>query len=80
VDSGTYRSAAATRPDSTRPRQGPRDTEAKRALISGLTEAMVAAYDLPPEAVQVWIQETAPESWGQAGKLRGYSPVGWRTT
>ena len=50
--------------------QGPRDLDAKRALVSSLTEAMVAAYDLPPEAIQVWIQETPPESWGQAGRLR----------
>jgi 4-oxalocrotonate tautomerase len=50
--------------------QGPRDVEAKRTLIAGLTEAMVAAYDLPAEAVQVWIQETPAESWGAAGQLR----------
>jgi 4-oxalocrotonate tautomerase len=50
--------------------QGPRDLDAKRALIDGLTQAMMAAYDLPAETIQVWIQETPPESWGQAGRLR----------
>ncbi len=53
--------------------QGPRDTEAKRALVAGLTEAMMAAYDVPAQAIQVWIQETPPESWGQAGQLRADS-------
>jgi len=53
--------------------QGPRDLDAKRALVTGLTDAMVAAYGLPAEAIQVWIQETPPESWGQAGQLRADS-------
>jgi 4-oxalocrotonate tautomerase len=53
--------------------QGPRDTDAKRALVAGLTEAMTTAYGLPAEAVQVWIQETPPESWGQSGQLRADS-------
>jgi 4-oxalocrotonate tautomerase len=53
--------------------QGPRDLDAKRALVTGLTDAMVAAYDLPADAIQVWIQETPPESWGQAGRLRADS-------
>ena len=33
--------------------QGPRDADAKRALVAGLTEAMVTAYGLPADAVQV---------------------------
>jgi 4-oxalocrotonate tautomerase len=50
--------------------QGPRDADAKRALVAGLTDAMVTAYGLPADAVQVWIQETPTDSWGQGGKLR----------
>jgi 4-oxalocrotonate tautomerase len=50
--------------------QGPRDIDAKRALVTGLTDAMVTAYDVPAEAIQVWIHETPAESWGQSGRLR----------
>ena len=49
--------------------QGPRDVELKRDLVARVTEAFVEAYKIPAETVQVWIQETAPESWGAAGKL-----------
>ena len=49
--------------------QGPRPAEKKRALVAGITDAFVAALGVPPESVQVWIQETAPESWGQGGVL-----------
>ena len=49
--------------------QGPRDVEKKRALVRGVTDAFVEALGIPAEAVQVWIQETPPDSWGAAGKL-----------
>lgn len=50
--------------------QGPRDVEPKRALVANITQAFVDAYDVPPETVQVWIQEVPTDSWGVAGKLR----------
>ncbi|HEY3715026.1 MAG TPA: 4-oxalocrotonate tautomerase DmpI [Jatrophihabitantaceae bacterium] len=49
--------------------QGPRDVELKRKLVRNLTDAMVDSYGIPAEAVQVWIHETPPDSWGAAGKL-----------
>ncbi len=49
--------------------QGPRDIELKRRLIKGVTDAFVDSLGVPAESVQVWIQETPPESWGVAGKL-----------
>ncbi|WP_275126686.1 4-oxalocrotonate tautomerase DmpI [Streptomyces sp. UNOB3_S3] len=49
--------------------QGPRSIELKRDLVRRITDAFVDAYQIPAEAVQVWIQETPAESWGQAGTL-----------
>lgn len=49
--------------------QGPRDIEAKRELIKQITDAFVGTYRIPPESVQVWFQESAPDSWGRAGRL-----------
>ncbi|GGP70034.1 4-oxalocrotonate tautomerase DmpI [Streptomyces abikoensis] len=49
--------------------QGPRSIELKRDLVQRITDAFVDAYRIPAEAVQVWIQETPAESWGQAGVL-----------
>ncbi|MEU1779421.1 4-oxalocrotonate tautomerase DmpI [Streptomyces abikoensis] len=49
--------------------QGPRSIELKRDLVQRITDAFVDAYQIPAEAVQVWIQETPAESWGQAGVL-----------
>ena len=49
--------------------QGPRSVELKRELVARITDAFVDAYKIPADTVQVWIQETAPESWGVAGKL-----------
>ncbi|MFF1821789.1 4-oxalocrotonate tautomerase family protein [Kribbella sp. NPDC058245] len=50
--------------------QGPRSTELKRALVQDITNAFVDTLGVPADSVQVWIQETAPESWSVAGKLR----------
>jgi 4-oxalocrotonate tautomerase len=50
--------------------QGPRGADQKRKLVEGITEAFGAAYDMPAEAVQVWIHDTPTDSWGQGGKLR----------
>ncbi|MFI0723462.1 4-oxalocrotonate tautomerase DmpI [Streptomyces sp. NPDC021224] len=49
--------------------QGPRSIELKRELVARITDAFVDALQVPAESVQVWIQETSPESWGVAGKL-----------
>lgn len=49
--------------------QGPRTVELKRELVALITDAFVDAYKIPADTVQVWIQETAPESWSVAGKL-----------
>jgi len=49
--------------------QGPRPAELKRELVARITDAFVDTLGVSPEAVQVWIQETAPESWGQGGVL-----------
>ncbi|MCX3063563.1 4-oxalocrotonate tautomerase DmpI [Streptomyces beihaiensis] len=49
--------------------QGPRDVEAKRVLVEKVTDAFVDAYEIPAEAVHVWIHEVPAESWGTAGKL-----------
>ena len=49
--------------------QGPRDVSLKRELVKGITDAFVDSYGIPAETVQVWIQETPPESWAQGGQL-----------
>jgi 4-oxalocrotonate tautomerase len=49
--------------------QGPRDADLKRRLVRSVTDAVVDSYGIPAETVQVWIQETPPDSWGAAGKL-----------
>ena len=49
--------------------QSPRDLDAKRRLVTGITQAFVDAYDLRPDAVQVFIAEFDGEHWAKAGKL-----------
>ena len=49
--------------------EGPRTVELKRELVKQLTEAMVRTYEIPAEAVQVWIHDVPKDSWGTAGKL-----------
>ena len=49
--------------------QSPRDLEAKRRLVTGITHAFVDAYDVRPEQVQVFIAEFDSENWAKAGKL-----------
>jgi 4-oxalocrotonate tautomerase len=49
--------------------QGPQPIEKKRELVKAITDAFVNAYGLPPETVQVWVQEVPPESWGKGGVL-----------
>jgi 4-oxalocrotonate tautomerase len=49
--------------------QSPRDIERKRRLVAGITQAFVDAYEVRPEAVQVYIQEVDDANWAKAGKL-----------
>jgi 4-oxalocrotonate tautomerase len=49
--------------------QGPRTAEQKRELVARITDSFVDTLGLPADSVQVWIQETPPESWGQGGVL-----------
>ena len=53
--------------------QSPRDLERKRALVAGITQAFVGAYEIPPEHVQVFIHEVDHENWAKAGKLAAHS-------
>ncbi len=49
--------------------QSPRDLDAKRRLVEGITQAFVDAYDVKPEHVQVFIAEFDHEHWAKAGVL-----------
>ena len=49
--------------------QSPRDLDAKRRLVAGITDAFVDAYELRPEQVQVFIAEFGAEDWAKAGRL-----------
>jgi 4-oxalocrotonate tautomerase len=50
---------------------GPRDAEAKRELLRKITDSFVDVYAIPADAVQVWFQDTAPDSSGTGHKLFG---------
>jgi 4-oxalocrotonate tautomerase len=49
--------------------QSPRDVEAKRRMVAGVTQAFVDAYGVRPEQVQVFIHEVEHENWGKGGRL-----------
>ena len=49
--------------------QSPRDVEAKRRLVAGITQAFVDAYGVRAEQVQVFIAEFDNEHWAKAGVL-----------
>jgi 4-oxalocrotonate tautomerase family enzyme len=49
--------------------QSPRDFASKSALVAGITQAFVAAYDVRPETVQVFIHEVGDENWAKGGRL-----------
>jgi 4-oxalocrotonate tautomerase len=49
--------------------QSPRDLERKRRLVAGITRAFVDAYEVGPDAVQVFIHEVGHENWAKAGRL-----------
>jgi 4-oxalocrotonate tautomerase len=49
--------------------QSPRDVDAKRRLVAGITQAFVDAYGVRGEQVQVFIAEFDREHWVKAGRL-----------
>jgi 4-oxalocrotonate tautomerase len=49
--------------------QSPRDLERMRALVAGITQAFVAAYDVGPDTVQVYIHDVDDEHWAKGGRL-----------
>ena len=49
--------------------QSPRSVEMKRELAHKITEAFVQAYDVSPEAVQIFFAETSHENWAKGGEL-----------
>jgi len=49
--------------------QSPRDVDAKRRLVAGITQAFIDAYGVPGEHVQVFIAEFDHEHWAKAGVL-----------
>jgi 4-oxalocrotonate tautomerase len=50
--------------------QGPRDAEVKRELLKRITDSFVDVYAIPAEAVQLWFQDTPPDSWGTGHRLQ----------
>jgi 4-oxalocrotonate tautomerase len=55
--------------------QSPRDIDAKRRLVAGITQAFVDAYDVRSEQVQVFIAEFDHEHWAKAGRFAGDDAV-----
>ena len=49
--------------------QSPRPPEVRAAAIAAVTEALVDAYGLRPEQIQVWFHEVPDDQWGRAGRL-----------
>lgn len=47
--------------------QSPRTPGLRAAAIASVTDALVQAYGLRPEQVQVFIQEIPDDSWGRGG-------------
>ena len=47
--------------------QSPRDLDARRRLVAGITQAFVDAYGIPPEHVQVFIADYDHEHWAKGG-------------
>jgi 4-oxalocrotonate tautomerase len=50
--------------------QGPRDADVKRELLKKSSDSFVDVYAIPAKAVQVWFQDTPPDSWGTGHKLQ----------
>lgn len=50
--------------------QLPQSLAAKRRLAAGITRAVVEAYQVDPEKVQIFIHEVDEQSWARGGTLR----------
>ena len=55
--------------------QSPRDLEAKRRLVAGITQAFVDAYGVRADQVQVFIAEFDHEHWAKGGELAADAPA-----
>jgi len=49
--------------------QSPRDLDARRALVAGITQAFVDAYGVTGDQVQVFVAEFDHEHWAKGGAL-----------
>jgi phenylpyruvate tautomerase PptA (4-oxalocrotonate tautomerase family) len=49
--------------------QSPRSAELRAAAIAAVTDALVGAYGLRPEQVQVHFHEVPDDCWGRADEL-----------
>lgn len=47
-----------------------RSVEQKRKIVVAFTDAVVAIFEVPPEAVTVRFEEVPAHNMGKAGKLR----------
>ena len=54
--------------------QSPRDVDARRRLVVGITQAFVDAYGVRPEQVQIFFAEFDHEHWAKGGKLASDAP------
>lgn len=55
--------------------QSPRDLDARRRLVAGITQAFVDAYGVPAEHVQVFIADYDHEHWAKGGVLAADRPA-----
>ena len=55
--------------------QSPRDVEAKRRLVAGITQAFVDAYGVRADQVQVFVAEFDHEHWAKGGVLAADAPA-----
>jgi phenylpyruvate tautomerase PptA (4-oxalocrotonate tautomerase family) len=49
--------------------QSPRTPEARASALAAVTNALVEAYRLRPEQIQVYFHEVPDDRWGRAGAL-----------
>jgi 4-oxalocrotonate tautomerase family enzyme len=53
--------------------QSPRTHELRAAAMTAVTDALVAAYGLPPERIHVYFHEVPDDRWGRGGVLASES-------
>ena len=49
--------------------QSPRSSDLRAAAIEAVTAALVDAYGLRPEQIQVYFHELPDDRWGRGGRL-----------